>query len=387
MSNCVQVFTDGACKGNPGPGGWGVFWRCNGIEKELCGGESETTNNRMELMAVIVALETINRSTPIELTTDSQYVSRGVNEWMRNWKRNGWRTANREPVKNRDLWQRLDVALNGHQIRWRWVKGHAGHADTERADRLANQGVNSHCKVSTMRQIALDTETTGLSYAAGDRVIEIGCVELIDRQLTGKVFHYYLQPDRKVNPDAIKIHGITDAFLVDKPRFADVAEEFLRYIDDAELIIHNAPFDTGFLNHELRQWRANTPLLHERGSVLDTLDMARKRHPGQQNNLNALCKRYDVDNSRRDLHGALLDAEILAALYLAMTSGQVTLHLGSQSLTPNASNAPAAARHLLNQDRPPLPVIRADAASHAAHDARLAAIAAASGDNCLWLKE
>ncbi|MBK1694679.1 hypothetical protein CKO09_08005 [Chromatium weissei] len=387
MSDCVQVFTDGACKGNPGAGGWGVFWRYNGVEKELCGGEPKTTNNRMELMAVIVALETLDHSVPIELTTDSQYVSRGVNEWMQKWKRNGWRNANREPVKNRDLWQRLDIALIGHRVRWRWVKGHAGHAENERADRLANQGVIGHRKVSNMRQIVLDTETTGLSFAAGDRVIEIGCVELIDRQLTGKVFHCYLQPDCKVNPDALKVHGITDAFLADKPRFAEIAEEFLHYIDDAELIIHNAPFDTGFLNHELRLWRANTPLLHERGSVIDTLDMARKRHPGQQNNLNALCKRYDVDNSRRDLHGALLDAEILAALYLAMTGGQVTLHLGSQSFTPNTSDAPVAVRHFLNKERAPLPVIYANAASCAAHDARLAAIAAASDDGCLWLKE
>lgn len=387
MADCVQVFTDGACKGNPGPGGWGVLWRRGAVEQELCGGEPETTNNRMELMAVIVALETLDRTAPIELTTDSQYVARGVNEWMRKWKRNGWRTANREPVKNRDLWERLDVALNGHQVRWCWVKGHTGHADNERADRLANQGVIAHRKVSNMRQIALDTETTGLSFATGDRVIEIGCVELIDRQLTGKVFHCYLQPDRAVNPEALKVHGITDAFLADKPRFADVAEEFLRYIGDAELIIHNAPFDTGFLNHELRRWRAQTPSLHERGPVIDTLDMAKKRHPGQRNNLDALCKRYEVDNSRRDLHGALLDAEILAAVYLAMTGGQVTLHLGAQSLTSTARNAPAATVHHLSSERSPLPVVHADAASCAAHEARLAAIAAASGGQCVWLRD
>ena len=141
MSESVQAFTDGACKGNPGPGGWGVLLRWGETEKELCGGERETTNNRMELMAVIVALESLQGPTRIEITTDSQYVKRGVGEWMPNWKRNGWRTANRQPVKNRDLWERLDAALGGHDVLWRWVKGHAGHAGNERADRLANQGV------------------------------------------------------------------------------------------------------------------------------------------------------------------------------------------------------------------------------------------------------
>ncbi|AFL75801.1 ribonuclease HI [Thiocystis violascens] len=141
MSESVQAFTDGACKGNPGPGGWGVLLRWGAAEKELCGGERETTNNRMELMAVIVALESLQGPTRIEITTDSQYVKRGVGEWMSNWKRNGWRTANRQPVKNRDLWERLDAALGGHEVLWRWVRGHTGHPENERADRLANQGV------------------------------------------------------------------------------------------------------------------------------------------------------------------------------------------------------------------------------------------------------
>ena len=141
MPDCVQAFTDGACKGNPGPGGWGVLLRWGSTEKELFGGESETTNNRMELMAVIVALESLKRPTCIEITTDSQYVKRGVEDWMPRWKLNGWRTADRKPVKNRDLWERLDGALAGHRVRWRWVKGHIGHAENERADRLANLGV------------------------------------------------------------------------------------------------------------------------------------------------------------------------------------------------------------------------------------------------------
>jgi len=137
----VEIYTDGACKGNPGRGGWGVVLRYGSVEKELCGGERATTNNRMELMAVIMALEALKRPSPVRITTDSQYVKRGVTEWMAGWKRNGWRTASREPVKNRDLWERLDQALAGHQIAWHWVKGHAGHKENERADRLANHGI------------------------------------------------------------------------------------------------------------------------------------------------------------------------------------------------------------------------------------------------------
>lgn len=140
-AHCVEAFTDGACKGNPGPGGWGVLLRWGAVEKTLYGGEHETTNNRMELMAVIQALEALKRPTPIRITTDSQYVKRGVGEWLPRWKRNGWLTAGRQPVKNRDLWERLDLALRQHTVSWRWVKGHAGHAENERADQLANRGV------------------------------------------------------------------------------------------------------------------------------------------------------------------------------------------------------------------------------------------------------
>ncbi len=141
MADCVRAFTDGACKGNPGPGGWGVLLRWGETEKELWGGERQTTNNRMELMAVIAALESLKRPICIEITTDSQYVKRGVTEWMARWKRNGWRTADKQPVKNRDLWERLDGALGSHRVSWHWVKGHAGHPENERADRLANQGI------------------------------------------------------------------------------------------------------------------------------------------------------------------------------------------------------------------------------------------------------
>lgn len=141
MPDCVDAFTDGACKGNPGPGGWGVLLRWGERERELSGGEPDTTNNRMELMAVIAALESLKRPACIAITTDSQYVKRGVTEWMARWKRNGWLTAGKQPVKNRDLWERLDRALGAHRVRWHWVKGHAGHPENERADRLANQGI------------------------------------------------------------------------------------------------------------------------------------------------------------------------------------------------------------------------------------------------------
>jgi len=139
----VEIFTDGACSGNPGPGGWGAVLRWNGVEKELSGGEPETTNNRMELMAAIAALESLKRPVPVVLTTDSTYVRDGITKWIYNWKKNGWRTANKKPVKNADLWQRLDAALKDHEIRWEWVKGHAGHPENERADELARAGIEN----------------------------------------------------------------------------------------------------------------------------------------------------------------------------------------------------------------------------------------------------
>lgn len=175
-----------------------------------------------------------------------------------------------------------------------------------------------------MRQVILDTETTGIGPELGHRVIEIGCVELIDRKLTGKHFHVYINPQREVEEGAFKVHGISTEFLQDKPVFSDILSDFLQFIGGAELIIHNAPFDVGFLNSEFQhvKWRKK---LNDYCTVLDTLVLAREKHPGQRNSLDALCKRYDIDNSNRQLHGALLDAEILAYVYLAMTGGQANL--------------------------------------------------------------
>lgn len=176
-----------------------------------------------------------------------------------------------------------------------------------------------------MRQIILDTETTGLVPQEGHRVIEIGCVELINRRFTGNNFHQYINPEREVEAGALKVHGISNSFLRNKPIFADVYDEFRAYVDGAELVIHNAPFDVGFLNHEFKLLNRKNKDIETNCSILDTLAMARKMHPGQRNSLDALCKRYHVSNANRKLHGALLDAEILAEVYLCMTGGQNSL--------------------------------------------------------------
>ena len=236
-----------------------------------------------------------------------------------------------------------------------------------------------------MRQIVLDTETTGLDPQEGHRIIEIGCVEIVDRRLTRNNFHQYLQPDREIDPGAIAVHGISNEFLRDKPRFPDIAEELLRYLEGAELIIHNAAFDLGFLDHELGLWRQDGLRILDRCRVTDTLAMARERHPGQRNSLDALCKRYDIDNSQRDLHGALLDAEILADVYLAMTGGQVSLAFDIPEQQARRGVEPSAAAIDLSQ-RPRLRVVHASEAELAAHRERLEAIDKASGGGCLWLR-
>ncbi len=230
-----------------------------------------------------------------------------------------------------------------------------------------------------MRQIILDTETTGLEPRE-HRIIEIGALELIHRRPSGRRFHEYLNPDREIDPGAMEVHGLTNEFLADKPRFADVAEALLAFIGGAELIIHNAPFDVGFLDAELA--RIHAPSIAAQCSVLDTLALARSLHPGQKNNLDALCRRYGVDNSQRSLHGALLDAEILADVYLAMTGGQAALALDDHGARPGLARAADVRR--LDASRPPLIVIAANADERAAHTARLAAIAKTAGGQCLW---
>ena len=234
-----------------------------------------------------------------------------------------------------------------------------------------------------MRSVVLDTETTGMPVTDGHRIIEIGCVELEGRRLTGRHFHVYLQPDREVDEGAIAVHGITNEYLKDKPRFREVANDFFEFIRGAQLIIHNAAFDIGFINNEFallgQQDRSDVT---EYCSVLDTLLMARERHPGQRNNLDALCKRYGVDNSGRDLHGALLDAEILADVYLLMTGGQSSLVLESAVDTDALNEDGAAARERqLHED---LPVVTATVAEIEAHGKWLARLAEKGENGCVW---
>ncbi len=232
-----------------------------------------------------------------------------------------------------------------------------------------------------MRQIILDTETTGLETREGHRIIEIGCVELLNRRLTGNHYHQYLQPERASDESAIEVHGITDEFLADKPLFASIAAEFLDFIKGAELIIHNAPFDIGFINYELSLLGPQWGKVLDHCTVLDTLDMARKMHPGQRNSLDALCKRYDIDNASRTLHGALLDSEILADVYLAMTGGQTLLLLDAEQ--DDAGNRQEVIRPL-SQDRPPLRVISASADERVSHESYMNMLDTSAGGQSLW---
>jgi DNA polymerase-3 subunit epsilon len=217
-----------------------------------------------------------------------------------------------------------------------------------------------------MRQVVLDTETTGIGAEKGHRIIEIGCVELIDRKLTGRHYHQYVNPQRRSDEEAIGVHGITDEFLADKPLFGQVAHAFSEFINGAELIIHNAPFDVGFMNAEFR--RLSMPMTNTFCTVLDTLAMARDMRPGQRNSLDALCKSYGIDNSHRELHGALLDAEILSDVYLMMTGGQTDLLFSADTSESVKESARAKLEHLSNVNAQTLSVVRATMAELSAHE-------------------
>lgn len=231
-----------------------------------------------------------------------------------------------------------------------------------------------------MRQIVLDTETTGIDHASGHRIIEIGCVELVERQLTGRHYHVYINPEREVEAEAMTIHGITDEFLQDKPLFKDIADEFFEFIKGAELVIHNAVFDVGFMDAEFGRIKPIIKTADHCG-IVDTLAIARATHPGQRNSLDALCKRYGVDNSARELHGALLDAEILADVYLLLTGGQTTLSLDANS----GSGMDGTQIRRLAANRKPLPVLSATTDEIEAHDEFMAVIEKAAGET-LWSK-
>lgn len=429
QTQSVVLYVDGACRGNPGLGGWGVYIQLpNGQEQELCGGEPDTTNNRMELTAAIEGVKACAVPQALVIWTDSNYVKQGITEWIIGWKKKNWRKADGKPVINADLWQQLDQVCQNRHIEWHWIKGHAGHAGNERADMLANRGADqvqqgtsatmsmqnplahtkksdstdsgsdtgstapepdwlSHdplgldmimeddmnddvdelhaaddeewvddiepktaveqqhkeqqleqanpkngivrtaatLKLSGKRQLILDTETTGFSFADGDRVIEVGVIEMINRKLTGSSFHAYINPQRPVG-DSVTVHGITDEFLQDKLLFKHVAQELSDYLHGAEIIAHNATFDMNFLEGEFL--KAGFTSLKSRVEVTDTLAIAKRKHPGQKNSLDALVRRYEIKQRDRTFHGALLDAEILSDVYLAMTGGQVTLDMG-----------------------------------------------------------
>jgi DNA polymerase III subunit epsilon len=242
--------------------------------------------------------------------------------------------------------------------------------------------INCWQEKSKLRQIVLDTETTGLDPQQGHRIIEIGCVEIVQRRLTGKHFHQYIKPDRDVDEGALQVHGISNAFLADKPEFAEIVEAFLKFVSGAELLIHNAPFDTGFIDAELAKLGPQYGRISDHCLVTDTLAMARHKHPGQRNSLDALCKRYEVDNSQRELHGALLDAEILADVYLLMTGGQTDL-----GLQADEDSNYGAAQDVKRVERMGLrlSLLQPTADEQEAHQKLLSRIHKSSGERCVWL--
>ncbi len=231
-----------------------------------------------------------------------------------------------------------------------------------------------------MRQIVLDTETTGLSTVDGHRIIEIGCIELVNRRITGRDYHRYINPERDIDEGAQRVHGISIEDLVEQPRFADIADELIGFLAGAELVIHNAEFDVGFLEHELRLMGHPQPSIAEHSAVLDTLGLARELHPGQRNSLDALCKRYEVDASNRDLHGALIDADLLARVYLAMTGGQSALLLDTSE--ESAADASVSMNVVARPEGLNLVVTQPSAEELAAHEAMLDVLE--SGGACVW---
>ncbi len=237
-----------------------------------------------------------------------------------------------------------------------------------------------------MRQIVLDTETTGLETSQGHRIIEIGCVELFNRRLTGRHYHQYINPEREVDAGAFQVHGISNEMLADKPKFAQIVDEFVAFVGDADLIIHNAAFDIGFINAEFSRLNPRPTLIDSQRTIIDSLLLARAKHPGQKNNLDALCKRYGVDNSQRDLHGALLDAEILADVYLLMTGGQTALSLSGNQVNSKGNGTATTEIRRLPATRKALPVLIASIEELTLHEEKLLSIDKNSGGNCIWLK-
>lgn len=408
MSQLNIAYTDGACKGNGkqgvSAGGWGVYLHYfNGDERHLWGGEPDTTNNRMELMAAITALEATPAQIPLQLWTDSGYVKDGITQWIGGWKLRGWKKADGKPVLNQDLWQRLDQLTQNRIIDWQWIKGHAGHAGNEMADQLANKGVDGfgdetlpnpivHNDENFMintpkpkhsyayntiqnpdydgdtsrtntdfwpilpkpdnrdapeRQLIMDTETTGFNEAGGDRIVEVGIVELVGRKFTGNILHVYINPEKHMDDAVIQVHGISNAFVADKPKFAEVAQQIYEFMAGSEVIAHNATFDMKFLNMEFN--RAGLSNFANSVKVTDTLALAKQMYPGQKNSLDALVKRLGVGQKDRTFHGALLDSEILAEVYLAMTGGQIAMAIDDDDTGGSNTRAKGSAFYDLSQ--------------------------------------
>ncbi|WP_336754656.1 DNA polymerase III subunit epsilon [Acinetobacter sp. USHLN143] len=424
MSHTITLYVDGACRGNPGLGGWGAYIVNGQQEHKICSGEDHTTNNRMELTAAIEGILFCDKQDKLVIYTDSKYVKQGITEWIHGWKKKNWKD-----VKNPDLWQKLDEVCQGRDIEWHWVKGHAGHPGNEMADQLANLGADETLKKSKQspsmsedkkksepdwllddpfgldlaeseeeleylpeeiievtveevvqtevlatdsnedasssdtsaltelhpqivitpaklqlhgpRQLILDTETTGFYYQDGDRIIEVGALEMINRKLTGSSIHIYINPKTPVG-DSVNVHGITDEFLQDKPLFEEISQVLFDYLHGAEIIAHNATFDMNFLDMEFK--RAGFKALSEVCEVTDTLALAKSKHPGQKNSLDALVRRYEIPQRDRTFHGALLDAEILSDVYLAMTGGQVSFDIDALSQSEDQNSRSGMAR-------------------------------------------
>lgn len=348
----LKIYTDGSCLGNPGPGGWGVVLADNSsnILLEISGHAEDTTNNRMELTAAIEALRWVQKQQTeleIELYTDSSYVKDGLTKWIKGWKEKNWKTANKQPVKNKELWIELDKLYSDLNVQFHWIKAHVGHELNERADFLAHSSASEKKKLfnesqqlkkilqnsskasvekksTSDRLCFFDLETTGFSADHGHRAIEIGVVEVIDRKITKNTFHTYLNPERSVDEGAQRVHGLSREFLSDKPLFHHVVQPLLKFIEGSIMIAHNANFDESFLNMELKRVGLK-PLKNYCLKIEDSLTLARSLYPGKKNSLDALCQRLDISNSHRQYHGALLDSELLAQVYLAMTGGQKKL--------------------------------------------------------------
>lgn len=458
MSQTITLYVDGACRGNPGLGGWGAYVITEQGEHKLFGGEPNTTNNRMELTAAIEGVSFCPTDAHLIIWTDSNYVKQGITEWIHGWKKKNWKD-----VKNPDLWQKLDAVCAGRNIEWHWIKGHAGHAGNEMADELANIGAdqtalqkktvqatalqdikkpeqdwllddpfgfdmaevaeednidleqpeevemiiveeevieveaaeseskqpinNIHpqvvvteakLKLQGPRQLILDTETTGFYFQDGDRIIEVGAIEMINRKLTGSSIHIYINPQKPVG-DSENIHGISDNFLKDKPLYAEIADTLFDYLKGAEIIAHNATFDMNFLDMEFR--RAGLPALSEVCEVTDTLALAKSKHPGQKNSLDALVRRYEIPARDRTFHGALLDAEILSDVYLAMTGGQVSFDIDALSQSENSLNTANKTRVQID-----LPVILPSAEELNTHETWVKQYEEKHGEPCLFAK-